>query len=49
MISYYFQSLSGHTSSVSCVKFGQCEDIVCAGAVSGALKIWDLDAAKSKM
>ncbi|PRD22217.1 UNVERIFIED_CONTAM: katnb1 [Trichonephila clavipes] len=41
-----FQSLSGHTSTIECVKFGQCEDIVCAGSSSGALKIWDLEAAK---
>ncbi|GFR04629.1 hypothetical protein TNCT_606011 [Trichonephila clavata] len=39
-------SLSGHTSTIECVKFGQCEDIVCAGSSSGALKIWDLEAAK---
>ncbi|XP_054724293.1 katanin p80 WD40 repeat-containing subunit B1-like [Uloborus diversus] len=39
-------SLSGHTSSIECVKFGPCEDIVCAGSSSGSLKIWDLDPAK---
>ncbi|GIY65262.1 hypothetical protein CEXT_422821 [Caerostris extrusa] len=43
---HYTTSLSGHTSTIECVKFGQCEDIVCAGASSGALKIWDLEAAK---
>ncbi|GBN28209.1 Katanin p80 WD40 repeat-containing subunit B1 [Araneus ventricosus] len=40
------ESLSGHTSPVECVKFGQCEDIVCAGSSNGSLKIWDLEAAK---
>ncbi|XP_067119645.1 katanin p80 WD40 repeat-containing subunit B1-like isoform X2 [Centruroides vittatus] len=39
-------SLTGHTTSVECVKFGQLEDLVCAGSASGTLKIWDLEAAK---
>lgn len=42
-----FQSLSGHTSAVEAVRFGNAEEMVVAGSVSGALKIWDLEAAKS--
>lgn len=42
----YFQSLSGHTTPVDCVRFGQTEELVCAGSQSGALKIWDLEAAR---
>lgn len=41
-----FQSLSGHTTPVECVCFGHSEDLVCAGSQTGALKIWDLEAAK---
>lgn len=40
------QSLSGHTTPVECVCFGHSEDLVCAGSQTGALKIWDLEAAK---
>ena len=43
-----FQSLSGHTSPVEAVRFGNAEEIVVAGSLSGALKIWDLEQAKSK-
>lgn len=39
-------SLSGHTTALESVRFGPNEDLVCAGATSGSLKIWDLDAAK---
>lgn len=39
-------SLSGHTTPVECVCFGHSEDLVCAGSQTGALKIWDLEAAK---
>ena len=42
------QSLSGHTSPVEAVRFGNAEEIVVAGSMSGALKIWDLEAAKSR-
>ena len=45
---FYFQSLSGHTSPVEAVRFGNAEEMVVAGSMSGALKIWDLEAAKSK-
>ena len=49
-MSLYFlmQSLSGHTSPVEAVRFGNAEEMVVAGSMSGALKIWDLEAAKSK-
>ncbi|XP_047739783.1 katanin p80 WD40 repeat-containing subunit B1 isoform X2 [Hyalella azteca] len=39
-------SLSGHTTSIECVRFGGSEELVCAGSQSGALKIWDLEATK---
>nr|CAD7404210.1 unnamed protein product [Timema cristinae] len=39
-------SLSGHITPVECVKFGHTEEHVCAGSQAGALKIWDLEAAK---
>lgn len=39
-------SLSGHTTPVECVRFGGSESMVCAGSLSGALKIWDLEATK---
>ena len=42
------QSLSGHTSPVESVRFNTGEDLVLAGSQSGTLKIWDLEAAKSK-
>jgi len=42
----FFQSLSGHTTPIECVRFGQTEDLVCAGSQTGALKIWDLEHAK---
>ena len=41
-----FQSLVGHTTPIECVRFGQTEELVVAGSASGALKIWDLEAAK---
>ncbi|XP_011501573.1 PREDICTED: katanin p80 WD40 repeat-containing subunit B1 [Ceratosolen solmsi marchali] len=39
-------SLSGHTTPIECVRFGQTEDLVCAGSQTGALKIWDLEHTK---
>uniref|UniRef100_A0A6P7GPC4 Katanin p80 WD40 repeat-containing subunit B1-like n=1 Tax=Diabrotica virgifera virgifera TaxID=50390 RepID=A0A6P7GPC4_DIAVI len=39
-------SLSGHTTAVDCVQFNQLEELVCAGSRAGALKVWDLEAAK---
>ena len=48
MIYFFFslQSLSGHTTPIECVRFGHTEELVCAGSASGALKIWDLEAAR---
>lgn len=43
------QSLAGHTSPVESVQFNGNEDLVLAGSQSGTLKIWDLEAAKSKI
>ena len=43
---FIVQSLSGHTTPVECVQFGHTEELVCAGSQTGALKIWDLEAAK---
>jgi hypothetical protein len=42
IVFFFFQSLSGHTTPVECVRFGHTEELVCAGSASGALKIWDL-------
>ncbi|CAL1539380.1 unnamed protein product [Lymnaea stagnalis] len=39
-------SLTGHTTSVESVRFGQDEELVVAGSLSGALKVWDLEQAK---
>ncbi|CAG9860367.1 unnamed protein product [Phyllotreta striolata] len=41
-----FMSLSGHLTAVDCVQFNQLEELVCAGSRAGALKVWDLEAAK---
>ena len=43
---FTLQSLSGHTTPIECVRFGHTEELVCAGSTSGALKIWDLEAAR---
>lgn len=39
-------SLIGHTTPVECVRFDPREVMVCAGSMSGALKVWDLEAVK---
>lgn len=41
-----FMSLSGHTTPIECVQFNHVEELVCAGSRAGALKVWDLEAAK---
>lgn len=41
-----FMSLSGHTTPVECVQFNHLEELVCAGSRAGALKVWDLEAAR---
>lgn len=42
------QSLCGHTNPVESVAFDSAEVLVLAGASSGAIKLWDLEEAKSK-
>lgn len=42
------QSLCGHTSSVESVTFDSAEVLVLAGSSVGAIKLWDLEEAKSK-
>jgi len=42
-----FQSLTGHTTPVESVRFGHEEEMVIAGSMSGAIKIWNLEEAKS--
>lgn len=44
---FVFQSLAGHTTPVDSVRFGHNEEMVVAGSMSGALKIWNLEEAKS--
>lgn len=39
-------SLTGHTTPIDSVQFNHVEEHVCAGSQAGALKIWDLEAAK---
>ena len=39
-------NVPGHSTGIECVRFGYTEELVCAGSQSGALKIWDLEAAK---
>ncbi|CAL1263426.1 unnamed protein product [Larinioides sclopetarius] len=39
-------SIAGHTTSVECVCFDPREIMVCAGSLSGALKVFDLEASK---
>ena len=43
-----FQSLVGHTTPIESVRFGHNEEMVVAGSMSGALKIWNLEEAKSE-
>ena len=40
------QSLSGHTTAVEAVRFSPTEELVCAGSAAGAVKVWDLEAAR---
>lgn len=39
-------SLSGHATPIESVRFNNTEELVCAGSQTGALKVWDLEAAK---
>jgi len=38
--------LSGHTTAIEAVRFSPTEELVCAGSVAGAVKVWDLEAAR---
>jgi WD40 repeat protein len=40
------QSLSGHTTAIEAVRFSPTEELVCAGSAAGAVKVWDLEAAR---
>lgn len=42
------QSLSGHSSPVESLAFDSAEVLVLAGASNGAIKLWDLEEAKSE-
>lgn len=42
------QSLTGHKNPVECVQFNASEEQVVAGSQSGSIRVWDLEAAKSK-
>ena len=46
---YLIQNLCGHTSPVESVAFDPGEEFVVAGASAGAIKLWDLEQAKSKL
>lgn len=37
-------SLAGHQSPVECVTFDGAEEVVLAGAASGTVKMWDMEA-----
>uniref|UniRef100_A0A3B5R5D4 Uncharacterized protein n=1 Tax=Xiphophorus maculatus TaxID=8083 RepID=A0A3B5R5D4_XIPMA len=41
-------SLTGHKNPVECVQFSVSEEQVAAGSQSGSIRVWDLEAAKSK-
>ena len=47
-IAYSLKSLTGHNNPVECVQFNSSEEQVVAGSQSGSLRVWDLEAAKSK-
>lgn len=40
------QSLGGHTTAIEAVRFSPTEELVCAGSAAGAVKVWDLEAAR---
>lgn len=42
------QSLTGHTSPVESVRLNTPEELVVAGSQSGSIRVWDLEAAKSR-
>lgn len=42
------QSLTGHTSPVESVRLNTPEELIVAGSQSGSIRVWDLEAAKSR-
>ena len=38
--------MTGHTTAIEAVRFSPTEELVCAGSVAGAVKVWDLEAAR---
>lgn len=42
------QSLTGHKNPVECVQFNVSEDQIVTGSQSGSIRVWDMEAAKSK-
>ena len=38
--------MTGHTTAIESVRFSPTEELVCAGSVAGAVKVWDLEAAR---
>lgn len=42
------QSLTGHTTAVESVRINTNEELIVAGSQSGSIRIWDLEAAKSR-
>lgn len=42
------QSLTGHTSPVESVRLNAPEELIVAGSQSGSIRVWDLEAAKSR-
>lgn len=45
---FFPQSLTGHKNPVECVQFNSSEEQVVTGSQSGSIRVWDLEAAKSK-
>lgn len=41
-------SLTGHTSPVESVRLNTPEELIVAGSQSGSIRVWDLEAAKSR-
>jgi WD40 repeat protein len=46
MMPSLLQSLTGHQTAVDSVTFDHGEEVVAAGAQSGSIKLFDLDAAR---
>lgn len=48
LLFHFAQSLTGHTTPVESVKINTNEELIVAGSQSGSIRIWDLEAAKSR-